>query len=374
MAHKARPARKDGQPSMNEIRPSAQAFAATPTIGDVARHAGVSTATVSRVLSRTGRVSPQTREQVMRAVEETGYRPNPGARNLRQGRTGGIVVLVPYLSNPFFSTILGAIARVASETALNVLVADTRETDAANRRILDYLHSNRADGLIVLDGNLPQKLFDASSWRPPVVFACEAPRAPGQPTVTVDNRRGARMAVAHLAGLGHRRIGFVAGPPQNVLTGERHAGYLDALAEAGIAPRPDWLFEGDFTLQAGSLAARRWLALAERPTAVFCTSDAMACGFISEMHRQGVQVPEEVSVVGFDDIDIAAHFIPNLTTIRQPRASIGDAAARMLIALMQSSAGDASGEASAAGGALPAVELPVELIVRESTAPPPKRD
>lgn len=355
---------------MNETRPIAQESVATPTVGDVARRAGVSTATVSRVLSRPDQVSPKTRKRVMQAVEETGYRLNHAARNLRQGRTGGIVVLVPYLSNPFFSTILAAIARVASEAALNVLVVDTRETESANRRILDYLHSNRADGLIVLDGNLPQQFFSPSSWRPPVVFACEAPDVPGQPTVTVDNRRGAEMAVAHLLGLGHRRIGYVAGPPHNVLTGQRHAGYAAALAEARQPPRPDWLFEGDFTMQSGSLAARRWLTMADRPTAVFCASDAMACGFVSELHRHGVLVPRDVSVVGFDDIDIAAHFIPGLTTIRQPRALIGAAATGMLIDLLRSPAGEGLRNSSAPDDGSPALELPVELIVRESTVPP----
>jgi LacI family repressor for deo operon, udp, cdd, tsx, nupC, and nupG len=355
---------------MNESRPIAQESVATPTVGDVARRAGVSTATVSRVLSRPDQVSPKTRKRVMQAVEETGYRLNHAARNLRQGRTGGIVVLVPYLSNPFFSTILAAIARVASEAALNVLVVDTRETDAANQRILDYLHSNRADGLIVLDGNMPRQFFSPSSWRPPVVFACEAPDVSGQPTVTVDNRQGARMAVMHLLGLGHRKIGYVAGPPHNVLTGQRHAGYIDALTEAKRLPRPDWLFEGDFTMQSGSLAARRWLAMAGRPTAVFCASDAMACGFVSELHRQGVRVPQDVSVVGFDDIDIAAHFIPGLTTIRQPRARIGAAAAGMLIDLLRSPTGEAGRNSPEIDGKPLAVELPVELIVRESTAAP----
>ena len=335
-----------------------------PRIGDVARAAGVSTATVSRVLSRPDLVSARTRDSVLAAVAETGYRVNQAARNLRRRQTGGIVVLVPHLSNPFFSLILAGIARVASGAGLNVLVADTQEPKGADQQIAGYLDDNRADGLIVLDGNLPESIFTGRRRRPPVVFACEWMEGHDQPTVTVDNRQGAVMALDHLLALGHRRIGHLMGPPDNVLTRQRAAGARDALAAAGMAADERWFFDGDFTLASGILGARRWLALADRPTAVFCSSDAMACGFVSELNRAGVRVPQDVSVVGFDDIDISAHFIPPLTTIRQPRAAIGETAARMLLDLMRNAGGD--------GGDRSRV-LPIELIVRASSAAPPGR-
>jgi LacI family repressor for deo operon, udp, cdd, tsx, nupC, and nupG len=334
-----------------------------PRISDVARAAGVSTATVSRVLSRPDLVSARTRDSVLAAVAETGYRVNQAARNLRRRRTGGIVVLVPHLSNPFFSSILSGIARVASRAGLNMLVADTKEPKNAERRIADYLDHNRADGLIVLDGNLPEGIF-RNGRRPPVVFACEWIEGDGHPTVTIDNRQGAAMAAEHLIGLGHRRIGHLMGPPENVLTRERAAGLREALDRAGLQADGRWFLDGDFTLASGIAGARQWLALAERPTAIFCSSDAMACGFMSELNRHAIRVPQDVSVIGFDDIEMAAHFIPPLTTIRQPRALIGETAAEMLVGLIQSDA------------PLPDIRagmtrrLPVELVPRGSTASP----
>lgn len=336
-----------------------------PRIVDVARAAGVSTATVSRVLSHPGLVSSKTRDDVLAAVEATGYRINRAARNLRRQQTGGIVVLVPHLANPFFSSILSGIARVASSADLNVFVADTQEPKGADRRIADYLDLNRADGLIVLDGTLPETVFEGSG-HPPVVFACEWIDGHDYPAVTIDNREGAAMATGHLIALGHTRIGHLTGPPGNVLTRERLSGFRKALARRSIAPRAEWFFEGDFTLASGIEGARHWLALERRPTAVFCASDAMACGFMSELNRHGVVVPRDVSVVGFDDIEIAAHFIPPLTTIRQPRAMIGERAAEMLIGRIQEAEPRQTGDAASASDT-----LPLELVVRGSTGAPP---
>jgi LacI family repressor for deo operon, udp, cdd, tsx, nupC, and nupG len=275
---------------------------------------------------------------------------------------------VPHLSNPFFSRILSGIAKVASEVGLNVLVADTREPDGADRQIAEYLYNNRSDGLIVLDGNLAEEMFSADDpkGRPPVIFACEWLEGHRQSSVTVDNRYGAKLAVEHLVALGHRSIGHVAGPPDNVLTRHRAAGFRDALAVAGLRVDGRWFFEGDFTMDSGAAAARRWLALDERPTALFCSSDAMACGFISELHRNGISVPGDVSVVGFDDIDIAAHFIPPLTTIRQPRAEIGEVAAEMLLRSMRKQA--TLEEATGTEGM--SKILPLGLVVRGSTGRP----
>lgn len=338
----------------------------SPKISDVARAAGVSTATVSRALSSPAVVSEKTRARVFAAIEETGYIINHAARNLRRQTTGSIVVLVPNLSNPFFSSILSGIAAVISGAGLNVLVADTKQPEGADRQIIQYLNNTRADGLIVLDGQLPEDLFatgDGGRARPPVVFACEWVEGPERPSVTVDNVAGAAMAVDHLIATGHTQIGHVAGPPDNILTVRRRTGAVAALEAAGLAVREDWFFAGDFSLASGIRAARAWLALAERPGAVFCSSDAMACGFMSELHRQGVAVPGDVAVVGFDDIEIAEHFVPALTTIRQPRTAIGETAARMLLERL--GGGDTPGESR--------ILLPVELIARDSTAGRPGR-
>ncbi|WP_245409811.1 LacI family DNA-binding transcriptional regulator [Pararhizobium haloflavum] len=333
----------------------------SPKIVDVARTAGVSTATVSRALTAPGKVSAKTRAIVMAAVEETGYIVNHAARNLRRQQTGGIVVLVPNLSNPFFSQILSGIASVLSGAAFNVLIADTQQPKGADRQIIQYLHNNRADGLIVLDGGLPEHIFGNGDRqaRPPAIFACEWIEGSEKLSVTIDNVAGAAMAIDHLVQLGHSRIGHVMGPPDNVLTIRRQEGTTAALERAHLPVRREWYFEGDFSLPSGVRAAKAWLALRDRPDAVFCSSDAMACGFMSELHRHGVRVPDDVSVVGFDDIEIAEHFIPTLTTIHQPRTTIGETAARMLLARIN-------------GGEDPvqSIRLPVDLVVRESTSAP----
>ncbi len=336
-----------------------------PRIQDVARKAGVSTATVSRALSHPAMVADATREAVLDAVRKTGYRVHQAARNLRRGRTGAIVVLVPNIGNPFFSQVLAGIESVAVPLGFNVLVADTLQPHTRREKINSYLHNDRADGLIVLDGTLSLDLAQrkrGDELTLPVVFACEWTQSSNFPSVMIDNREGAAKAIAHLHALGHRKIGHVCGPSQNVLTQARREGARLEMRALGLEVREDWFLPGDFTLQSGIDAADAWMAMNDRPTAMFCASDQMAFGFISQLNRGGYRVPHDVSVAGFDDIDIARCYIPALTTIRQPRLDIGSIAARMLIQLI-SAPGEPLDE--------PARYLPVELIERDSTAPPP---
>ncbi|MFN4098466.1 MAG: LacI family DNA-binding transcriptional regulator [Pararhodobacter sp.] len=330
----------------------------SPRIRDVARVAGVSTATVSRALSRPEVVSAATLETVLAAVERTGYTINQAARNLRQQRTMGVVALVPNLANPFFSRILAGVSAVLAPAGYNLLVVDT-QGPGVERHIARSLDRSRADGLIVFDGTLPAKDLRGDRFSPPVVLVCEWIEGIGAPTIRIDNVAGARMAVAHLAGLGHRRIGHLRGPHGNVLAQARAEGVRAELASRGLAVRDDWVFRGDFTLESGLRCAQAWMAMADRPTAVVCASDEMACGFIGEIQRHGLRVPQNVSVVGFDDIELVAHITPALTTIRQPRGTIGEAAARAMLALI---AGDTPPEGD--------IVLPVQLIERDSTLGP----
>ena len=335
---------------------------AIPKIKDVARVAGVSTATVSRALNNPETVAEETRRAVLEATRATGYRFNLAARNLRRQRTGSIVVLVPNLGNPFFSAILAGIETIFARRGLNVLVVDTRQPDVQPGLVLEYFHNNRADGIISLDGALPDKLHgddDILDALPPVVFACEWDRDGAFPSVRADNFEGARMAVRHLAALGHRKIGHVQGPPDNVLTAARRDGARAALTELGLEPRPEWFFDGIFSLESGASVARAWLAMNDRPSALFCASDEIAFGLLSELHRNGVYVPRDVSVIGFDDIELARRYIPPLTTIRQPRNALGVAAAELLLMQMEE-------EEPRSGASYQT--LPVELVVRGSTA------
>ena len=331
-----------------------------PRITDVARLAGVSTATVSRALSKPETVSESTRLVVLAAAEKSGYRVNQSARNLRRQRTGAIVVLVPNLGNPFFSEILAAIETTLANADFNMLVVDTRQARVRPELVLAYLDATRADGIITLDGALPDAIISASgpgNGTPPVIFACEWTPNGRFPSVRVNNARGGELAILHLASLGHRKIGVLTGPDGNILTTARNNGAGTAFAALDLQLEPAHLFHGDYSLESGVRAALGWLEMRQRPSAVFCHSDLMACGFISELARHGVSVPRDVSVVGFDDIDIARCFIPALTTLRQPRSKLGVSAAEMLLNHIT------------ADGSL-AIETKIlesELIVRDST-------
>lgn len=334
----------------------------TVKIQDVARRAGVSTATVSRALSTPGKVAESTREVVLKAVRETGYVVNQSASNLRRQKTNTLVVLLPDLGNPFFSQILKGIEAAAAPAGYNVLIADTKQSSTRHARLSTYLHNTTADGLILMDGQLPHEMLTENSQRhdgPPVVFACEWIDDAQLPSVTVDNVTGGALAIDYLADLGHRTIGHIAGPPSNILTHERRAGIDAAMEARGMTLADKWVFPGDFSIESGALAAQSWLAMAERPTAMFCCCDQMAFGFMSEIANAGLSVPEDVSVIGFDDIESSSHYIPQLTTIRQPRFELGRKASHILIDLISGRLDDTH---------IPHEKLPVELVVRQSTA------
>ena len=330
-----------------------------PSIRNVAQAAGVSTATVSRTLNRPSAVAEATRRAVFAAIRTTGYQVNEAARNFRRQRTGSIVTLVPNLANPFFSQIFAGLAQVLTPAGYNLLVADTQAGPDADERLERLLGSGQCDGVVLLDGGLRPELVTQLPERggPPLLMACEWVPGVPLPQVRIDNREGAAMAVRHLAELGHQEIGHLTGPQGNVLTESRLDGWRAALAERGLPVREEWILEGDFTLDSGAFAARRWLAMRHPPRAVVCGSDEMAIGFIGALGRAGAKVPRDVSVVGFDDVELAAHAMPRLTTIRQPRTEIGIAAATSLLKLID-------------GGQVSETLLPIRLVRRDSTAAP----
>ncbi|MBW6416174.1 LacI family DNA-binding transcriptional regulator [Celeribacter sp. PS-C1] len=331
----------------------------TPRIQDVAKRAGVSTATVSRVLSNPSIVSERTRKAVEQAVAETGYTVNLTARNLRQQQVGAVLALVPKLANPFFSEILSGISSALRQEGINLLVLDTQAGDGPPdlSAIAPYLTRSHADGVIVLDGSLDAGLFKHHGC-PPVVQACEWVEGLDAPRVLADNEGGAALAISHLIELGHRKIAHLSGPSANTLTKSRSKGVEAAMRAEGV----DLVarFEGDFKLKSGHDAGVSLLALSDRPTAVFCDNDEMALGLLQALVRGGLRVPQDISIVGFDNIEIAAYALPPLTTIRQKRASIGSRAAEILVGLMKASKFDVQTEI-----------MPTELIERESCAPPP---
>ncbi|MAC81380.1 MAG: LacI family transcriptional regulator [Rhodobacteraceae bacterium] len=334
-------------------------------IQDVARAAQVSTATVSRALSDPAKLSEETRKAVFEAIRTTGYRVNQAARNLRMQRAGAVLILVPNLSNPFFSQILAGISGVFMETDYSVLIADTKARAAGDKRLVDYSLA-RVDGIISLDGSLtPSTMaeFDSHGASERMIFACEWVHDTPLPSVRSDNVKGARLAVRHLHDLGHRKIAHVTGPQDNVLTHARRQGMLQERVRLNLPARGEWIIRGDFSLESGRDAARRILAMQHRPTAVFCASDQVAFGLISTLSAAGVHVPRDLSVVGFDDIELSEYYVPALTTIRQFRQTLGARAARLLLERLNGS-GPVEMDSRE-------VLVDVDLIVRDSTAPPP---
>lgn len=308
------------------MRPPRNMLRGLPTIADVAETAGVSTATVSRTLSNPGLVGEATRAKVLEAVSATGYRINSAARDLRQRRARSLLILAPNLANTFFSRIFAAVQEVAGNAGLSVQISDSR---MEAERLATLGHDGRADAIVLLDGSLDPEIVNG--WRLPVIQLCEWNEAYAAPSLAIDNVAAAGMAVEHLAGLGHRSIAHVEGPQDNVLGLTRREGFLAAAERTRVQPL---LIEGDFTMESGERAARRWVGLGDRPTAVFCASDECAFGFISQCVAMGLEVPRDVSVVGFDDVDFAERFIPALTTIHQPRGEIGRIGAERLVAAL----------------------------------------
>ncbi len=331
-------------------------------IQDVARLAEVSTATVSRALATPERVSVEARARVLEAIARTGYVPNPAARSLRSQKTYMVLVVLPDLSNTFFSKILRGIEETLFEAGYGMIISDLDGSPEKEAHFAAFTAAGRVDGAILLNGHLFGQSRDgkgsAAKLNIPLVALCEAIPDADIPQIEIDNRAAARRMTQHLAQLGHRSIAYVSGPAQNVLERERFRGYRDGLRASALPFDPDLVVSGDYTLESGVRAGEDLLARAKRPTAVFCTSDEMAIGLVRTLSSAGVRVPEDISVAGFDDIEFAAVAQPALTTIHQPRRELGQTAATVLIDLLQ-------------GRTTPKrIRLKTDLITRNSVSSP----
>jgi LacI family repressor for deo operon, udp, cdd, tsx, nupC, and nupG len=328
-------------------------------ITDIAALAGVSIATVSRAIGKSGPVSQDARRRIEAALLATGYTPNNVGRGLRRREARAIIVVVPDVGNPYFSALLRGIEERAVAIGYSVLIgngANNREREAVYGQ---HAMAGRADGLILINGRLPYAESVVDTRLPPIVLVSERIARVGLPLVGVDNVRAARDAVSHLLQLGHRRIGYIGGTPRSLLTADREAGYRKALAIHGLDIAKDWVAYGDFTVESGEQSAQRLLDLDRPPTAIFACNDEMAIGAISAAKARSMRVPDDISIVGFDDIPFAASYDPPLTTVRQPFFEMGAAAMDMMIQLI--------------AGQVPArrkVLLPTELVIRKSASVP----
>jgi LacI family repressor for deo operon, udp, cdd, tsx, nupC, and nupG len=335
----------------------------TAKIQDVARVAGVSTATVSRALSNPQKLSEATLKAVSDAISATGYRINKTAQSLRRQKANAILVCVPNLGNPFFSQILSGISKGFSSTKYSVLITDSQHLDQKEMRIIDSFSDGTIDGMICLDGNFKSDQLDkfsAFNVDDKIVFACEWVDNANYPSIRSDNEKGAKLAFRHLYDLGHRKIAHVTGPENNVLTLIRRDSLNHERERLGLPFNPEWIIRGDFSVASGVEAGHRILDMKDRPTAVFCASDEVAFGLISALTSAGLNVPKDISVVGFDDISLADNFVPALTTIRQNRKFIGLKAAEKLSEILEQNKEQKNPYS--------AEIVDVELIVRASTS------
>ncbi|WMS42929.1 LacI family DNA-binding transcriptional regulator [Acuticoccus sp. MNP-M23] len=338
------------------------------TISDVADLAKVSTATVSRALTEPSRVSVATRERVMAAVAQTGYTPNVAARSLRVARSMMVLVVVPYRITPFFSVLLQSIDRALAAGGYGMLVGDLNDREEQEPRLVRLAAAGQVDGMILLNGGILQSgSLRIDEMGVPLVALC-IPAAESIPAVLVNDREGSAGIARHLLELGHRRFGYVGGPPHNHNDIERYQGFVAPLLAAGIKLDEIVRYEGDFHIASGAAVGRNFVAQENRPTAIFCASDMMALGFMNQIQSAGISVPGDVSVAGFDGIDIADYWVPALTTVAQPCEAMGKAAAARLLHLL--------GTQDPAGSPTPAPplrqELTVTLRISASTGPAPR--
>lgn len=342
------------------------------SIAAVARRAGVSVATVSRVLNGHANVRAATRERVLAEIETSGYRVNELARNLRTAESRLLLTMVPDFGNPFYAEIVRGIDSVARQHGYFMLLCDTGADAGRERSYFDLLRRHRADGAICLDPATVQHAnqqasrdgsaaADGQNAALPWVACCEFDPAMGVPYVGIDNFGAARDAVRHLIARGRRRIGLINSDDHYLYAQQRRDGYLAALAESGIEAHEAWRVNvNSLDYDAGAQGAeqlmqRRRGSSAPVPDAIFAVSDTLAVGVVNGLRATGWAVPDDVAVVGFDDIALAAQIDPPLTTIAQPMRELGETAARLLLRRL------ADPQASVAG-----VLLPHRLVVRQS--------
>ncbi|WP_252189654.1 MULTISPECIES: LacI family DNA-binding transcriptional regulator [unclassified Rhodococcus (in: high G+C Gram-positive bacteria)] len=333
-----------------------------PTMKDVARHAGVSVSTVSYVLNDSGPVAPARRARVLDAVRVLNYAPNEAARGLKRRSAPTIGLVVPELSNQFFALLVEGVEQAAAARGVLVVLCAPEATDGGESLNGRLLRSQRLNGIIYLSGasTSPTSLLELTRLGPIVLVDEQVPGF-DLPAIVSDNRRGAREVGQHVLEAGHRKIAVIGGPEGLWTSQQRLAGYREALAAAGIEPDTVPIFGGNYRQESGTELAAKALSgpPSARPTALLCANDLMAIGVLEYCRSEGIRVPEELSVVGFDDLPMVSLLTPRLTTVRQPARDMGERAANLLFELIEDKVD------------VPAPEpFPTLLQIRDSVATP----
>lgn len=335
--------------------------ASVVTLDRVAQHAGVSPSTVSRILNGTATVSEAKRRAVTGAISQLGFVPNPMARGLAGGRTLSIGVITQAIDSPFYGGALRGIEQELDKAGYSPLFVSGHWNAVHEARCIDTLRSRRVDGLIVLTGRLSDNALKIAAKALPVVVTGRKLRGPRLYSVDFDNVEGSRLAMEHLLSLGHRRIAFITGDPLHPDAQARERGYRATLEAAGIAYDPALVIPGSYQEESGRVAVEQLLSAGRRFSAIFAANDQMALGAALGLHRRGLRVPEDVSLVGFDDLQASMYMSPPLSTVHQPVGDLGRLAAQAMLDLLAQRT--------------PTAVLPSPVfVVRESTAAPAVRN
>lgn len=302
------------------------------TMADVARAAGVSRMTVSRVINDKGEISPATRQRVLEVIEELDYRPSSIARGLATRKTTTIGLVVPDIANPFFSDLACGVADRAYSEGYNVFLCNTHENLHRELHILDSLVEQRVDGLMLCSSRLPDEMLRKALRRHSAAVLVNRRLADSDVgTVVLTDKQGAGTAAMHLLGSGHRAIGFLAGPANSYSGRQRAEGFRAALSAAGVSYNPAWVRHCSSGMEGGRETALEMLAQHPELTALFCYNDLVAVGALQACTILGRRVPDDVAIVGFDDIPLAGLINPPLTTCHVPRVELGDRAVELLL-------------------------------------------
>lgn len=331
-------------------------------IRTVAAHAKVSIATVSRTINRVPTVDPGMAKRVWKAIGELNYVPNTQARALVSGRSHILGLIVSEITNPFFPELIQHFEESAVDRGYEILITSTNYDPARMISCVRRMLERKVDGVAVMTFGIEEPLLDElAKQKIPLVYVDSRPQQPAAMTLNVDYRHGIRQGVQHLAVLGHRKIAFVSGP-LNLHTAQlRQRAFTESLQQIGIAANPAWLIEGNHTLEGGLRAMEQLLQSNDRPTAILCSNDMTAIGVMHAIFGAGLRIPDDFSVIGFDDIHIAQFTFPPLTTIRMSCLDLARSAVAVLCPA-------AEGQTSATE--IAPVTIPTELIVRRTTCIP----
>ncbi|EAS64848.1 HTH-type transcriptional repressor PurR [Photobacterium angustum] len=303
------------------------------TIKDVARMAGVSTTTVSHVINKTRFVAEATQQKVLAAVDELNYAPSAVARSLKCNTTRTIGMLVTKSTNPFFAEVVHGVEEYCYNSGYTLILCNTEGNLEKQRDYLRMLSEKRVDGLLVMCSDLDQMLLDLLERKNdlPMVIMDWGPESPHTDNILDNAENGGYIATKHFIENGHKKIGCLSGQADKSTCQERLKGFRKAMAEADLTVNEDWLLDGDFECESAVEAAQKFIAMEDRPTAIFCFNDIMAMALISTFEQAGLRVPDDISIIGYDNIDLAPYFAPPLTTIHQPKRRLGKKAIEILL-------------------------------------------